>query len=725
MSFINQFPYSDVHELNLDWVIRTVKDLQNQMGEFEAGNTVEYKGDWTITEQYSKWSIVNDGNKAYLALSIVPAGIPINNTTYWKFIGLVTVDQVLNADSINPIANKPVTEKFNEVDGSITELTTDLTSANTRLTNAVDYLDTSLTSETAARQAADTTLGTNISNEIINRQLADSALSARIDNIVALPEGSTQGDAELMDIRVGYNGLTYDTAGDAVRAQFDIVTEDIDSFTDRINNLFTVYPQTINGVEIAIDDDGSITLNGTATAYTRIPIREMTLPAGTFTARYWVLSGTSSSYASPSIRYTDNLGTDGTRWVNYSYPNETITLEEPTYIIMHFATATVFSDYKVRFMIVPGRGPITTYKPSRLTAIDDVAREQIEALGIGDYPAFVVPSRSIAVVGHEYNIYYDGILNGMNFEKYTVKPTLSSSLSNTKYYEKFFRITPEANEVGNRTVTLSIYDKKSFRYLTNVSFTLTIIPDNEVSDKKVMFIGDSLTSAGVFPAEIQYVMSGGGITSVGTRQTTVTIGGNSYTVNHEGRGGWSASDYTRSGASWPHDIENPFYDETNQEFSFEYYMNTTGVAKPDIVCIGLGTNGNISGLDDVAVMVNSIHDYDATIPVLVTLLTPPAYQDGFGYHNNKQNAAEIKSRFLQCNTNYIANYEAEASQLDIVELCFQFDRDHDYGTAMIPASARNPMEMLVQTNNVHPSQYGYLHFADAYYNRLLYWFTKS
>lgn len=86
MGFLDKYPYTDFHELNLDWIIGLIKELNETMDEWTAINKIKIGGTWDISKAYEPWTIVDDGNFGYLSIQAVPAGTLLTNTDYWLLV---------------------------------------------------------------------------------------------------------------------------------------------------------------------------------------------------------------------------------------------------------------------------------------------------------------------------------------------------------------------------------------------------------------------------------------------------------------------------------------------------------------------------------------------------------------------------------------------------------------------------------------------------------------
>lgn len=87
---INNWPYSDIHNINLDWILAQVKELGHKVENVEAffpHISTWNNGEWDIDHNYELNEIVINGNDIYLAKKNVPAGENINNTDYWLLVG--------------------------------------------------------------------------------------------------------------------------------------------------------------------------------------------------------------------------------------------------------------------------------------------------------------------------------------------------------------------------------------------------------------------------------------------------------------------------------------------------------------------------------------------------------------------------------------------------------------------------------------------------------------
>ena len=90
MGLFDHFPYTNIHEMNLSWILEKIQDLEKLVMNFVSLNTIKYANpiQWDITSQYEVNTIVVDpgDGTAYISVQPVPIGVALTNTDYWSVV---------------------------------------------------------------------------------------------------------------------------------------------------------------------------------------------------------------------------------------------------------------------------------------------------------------------------------------------------------------------------------------------------------------------------------------------------------------------------------------------------------------------------------------------------------------------------------------------------------------------------------------------------------------
>lgn len=463
----------------------------------------------------------------------------------------------------------------------------------------------------------------------------------RIDAFVALKDGSTTGDAELMDVRVDHMGRLWGNAGEAVRG----MTKDIDS-------AFDVYtsPNLLNLEALAVNKGMSQTgrewdLQGLAlTDYIQVSEGQVIVYQRSLSDNdpfispmRWVCAFD----ANKNVLSSSGVGDDGTSVTSYTVPEG-----------VSFVRVTLggYSEEvnAANAMVHLGEEIIPYKKYGTTRTVKIVPKKRRLSL----------PPKLYAFANHPIVLYFRNVLDYALSDVYVSK---SGALGNQ--YDDRWEYTPKT--AGIFASALQVYNH-DYEELNNHDIRITVKDASEKNTLSVLVIGDSTVDASVETQkmlELARTDEDYSLTLLGTRGTEVN--------RHEGRSGWTATRYVNEEES-AIGVKNAFYNPATKTFDFGYYMESQGYNGVDCVFLQLGINDVFGActeedanaaintyLTNMGVIVDSIHAYSADIKVVINLIIPgEADQDKFGKaYGVSQTAWRYKKNIHEANLALIDKFE--------------------------------------------------------------------
>ena len=328
------------------------------------------------------------------------------------------------------------------------------------------------------------------------------------------------------------------------------------------------------------------------------------------------------------------------------------------------------------------------------------------------------------------------LLKDVEYNFYTSQTVLCSRKLDEKYmvvwqydgdggtaYNDFLRIQEVNTGVNKLTLKVLVEEDGIVTLVDSKTATINIV-ENNVTNKKLLFIGDSRIEDGCPPWTPRAQLVTSMKNTLDASNTFLGSRGGGSLANHEGRSGWRCLDYCRkeydSNRNYNNEFYNPNFTDTldglTSHFDFNYYMTNSGYDTVDLVGIYLGAN---DVYDDNSIiyqkmMIKSIKSFnpDTKIILFCDYLSPC----------DNYSLISVGSNYVRRRLSQMAYYEKQKqmvtdlgfSDVYIIGTNSMIDDWYDFNRRNMKISYRNSdsekIEYIIDV--IHPKETGYDKMAD-------------
>ena len=253
---IHKAPYTNFHDLNLDWIMETLNEFNTKLTNFVSLATIKYADpiQWDITSQYEANTVVVDSKgNAYLSVKPVPSGVSLDRVEFWTKIGnfdelWADVKKAITPNDEGHSPTATAARAVNDlvwVNGALVRVTRAMiagdayvpgsncvsSSTNEVLHYLITAFNEDLSAEKQAREDADSNLQTAIDTEKQTREDADTQLQTAIE---AEKTDRENADTQLQT-DIGAEQTARENADNDLQNSIDQLQQDVKNVLDYAN----------------------------------------------------------------------------------------------------------------------------------------------------------------------------------------------------------------------------------------------------------------------------------------------------------------------------------------------------------------------------------------------------------------------------------------------------------------------------------------------------------